>query len=121
MYHPFLALALALIFLDAALLVDAGFFVRVHSYVCHWAPVFNWTTFQVIQPFKGSTCHGGESCTISWIDDGSRPLLSAIGVSTVGLYTGEQVRRIDLFQAVVQILNPFMVTEIGTNDNPCGC
>lgn len=52
-------------------------------------------SFQVIQPSQGSTCRGGESCTITWLDDGSRPLLSAIGVSTVGLYTGKQVRRID--------------------------
>ncbi|KIM41564.1 hypothetical protein M413DRAFT_151075 [Hebeloma cylindrosporum] len=70
MYPTFLALVLALIFMDAALLVDAGLYV--------------------IQPSQGSTCRGGESCTITWLDDGSRPLLSAIGLSTVGLYTGKQ-------------------------------
>ncbi|KAF8814406.1 hypothetical protein BYT27DRAFT_7082282, partial [Phlegmacium glaucopus] len=29
-------------------------------------------------------------CTVTWLDDGEKPLLSVIGVSTVGLYTGMQ-------------------------------
>ena len=79
--------------MDAALLVDAGLYVRVSpTCFCPWG--FRLIrTFQVIQPSQGSTCRGGESCTITWLDDGSRPLLSAIGVSTVGLFTGKQVRR----------------------------
>ncbi|KAK7460857.1 hypothetical protein VKT23_008788 [Stygiomarasmius scandens] len=43
----------------------------------------------ILQPASGSVCHAGEECTIRWTDDGESPLLSAIGVVTVGLYTGE--------------------------------
>ncbi|KAF8958094.1 hypothetical protein BDZ97DRAFT_1668894 [Flammula alnicola] len=70
MYSTIMALALAILFMDAAVLVHAGLYV--------------------VQPLQGSTCRGGESCTITWLDDGIRPLLSAVGVSTVGLYTGKQ-------------------------------
>ena len=43
--------------------------------------------------------------------------MSAIGVSTVGLYTGKQVCRINLF-----LLFEFIsVAAIGTNDKPGGC
>lgn len=44
----------------------------------------------VVNPRQGSVCHGGKSCTVTWLDDGVRPLLSDIGVCTVGLYTGKQ-------------------------------
>ncbi|PPQ92527.1 hypothetical protein CVT25_010360 [Psilocybe cyanescens] len=83
MYTTFVALALAVFYLDAAVLVNAGLFVY--------------------QPFAGSTCRGGETCLISWVDDGSRPLLSAIGVATVGLYTGKQ--------QLVQTISPVDVTK----------
>ncbi|KAG5340236.1 hypothetical protein C0989_002468 [Termitomyces sp. Mn162] len=43
---------------------------------------------QVIKPEANSTCHGGQRCTIQWLDDGIRPLLAAAGVCTFGLYTG---------------------------------
>lgn len=48
-------------------------------------------SLQVIKPSQGSTCHGGQSCTVEWLDDGIAPLLSDLGVNTVGLYTGRQV------------------------------
>ncbi|KAJ7622832.1 hypothetical protein DFH06DRAFT_1231586 [Mycena polygramma] len=43
-----------------------------------------------IQPASGSTCSAGTPCTVSWLDDGDSPLLDAVGVVTVGLYTGTQ-------------------------------
>ncbi|KAH9474778.1 hypothetical protein JR316_0013243 [Psilocybe cubensis] len=84
MYTTFVTLALAVFYLDAALLVNAGLFVY--------------------QPFSGSTCRAGEPCLISWVDDGSRPLLSAVGVATVGLYTGKQ--------QLVQTISPVDVAKV---------
>ncbi|KAL0570646.1 hypothetical protein V5O48_011313 [Marasmius crinis-equi] len=78
MHLTLLALALALLVaLEAIVSVEAALYV--------------------INPQEGSTCHGGEECTVEWLDDGSRPLLSTIGVATIGLYTGNQqlVQRID--------------------------
>ncbi|KAF7439957.1 hypothetical protein PC9H_000294 [Pleurotus ostreatus] len=43
----------------------------------------------IIRPSAGSTCRGGEECTLQWMDDGQSPLLSAFGPSTAGLYTGQ--------------------------------
>ncbi|KAJ2922938.1 hypothetical protein H1R20_g14196, partial [Candolleomyces eurysporus] len=42
----------------------------------------------VVTPLSGSTCRGGQPCTVTWLDDGQAPLLSAIGVTHVALYTG---------------------------------
>jgi len=119
MYPTFLALVLALIFMDAALLVDAGLYVRVSPRVLSLGFRPTRKLFQVIQPSQGSTCRGGESCTITWLDDGSRPLLSAIGVSTVGLFTGKQVRR-NWFDPP-HALRLFWSAEIGAKNNTCGC
>ncbi|KAF9474849.1 hypothetical protein BDN70DRAFT_841720 [Pholiota conissans] len=44
----------------------------------------------VVEPLKGSTCRANKPCTITWLENGERPLLSAVGVSTVGLFTGRQ-------------------------------
>ncbi|RDB20507.1 hypothetical protein Hypma_012406 [Hypsizygus marmoreus] len=71
MYSTTPALVLAFFWiLNFALLVDAGIYV--------------------LKPSARSTCHGGQNCTIDWLDDGSRPLVSAIGLCTFGLYTGKQ-------------------------------
>ncbi|ETW77354.1 hypothetical protein HETIRDRAFT_105500 [Heterobasidion irregulare TC 32-1] len=43
----------------------------------------------VVNPMTTTTCHGGQDCTIEWLDNGQRPLLSDLGICTVGLYTGE--------------------------------
>ncbi|EIM87498.1 uncharacterized protein STEHIDRAFT_96635 [Stereum hirsutum FP-91666 SS1] len=43
----------------------------------------------VTSPNVGTTCHAGQSCTIEWLDDGTQPLLSTVGICTVGLYYGE--------------------------------
>ncbi len=43
-------------------------------------------------PASGSTCHGGEECTVQWLDNGAAPLLASFGVCSVGLYTGDNVR-----------------------------
>lgn len=52
------------------------------------------TGFQVIDPPNGQprVCHGNQSCTIAWVDDGEAPLLNLIGLCYVALYNGEQVR-----------------------------
>ncbi|RXW23236.1 hypothetical protein EST38_g2649 [Candolleomyces aberdarensis] len=42
----------------------------------------------VVTPLSGSTCRGGQPCTVTWLDNGQTPLLSAIGVTHVALYTG---------------------------------
>ncbi|KAK0451710.1 hypothetical protein EV421DRAFT_1772581 [Armillaria borealis] len=76
------ALVLACITLDFVLHTNAALSVR---------------SLYVIEPNSGSSCHGGQDCTVEWLDDGVRPLLSSFGVSTVGLYTGTQqlVQNID--------------------------
>ncbi|KAK0469183.1 uncharacterized protein EV420DRAFT_1492916 [Desarmillaria tabescens] len=80
---PFSALVLASIVLDFILHTNAALSVR---------------SLYVIEPNSGSSCHGGQNCTVEWLDDGTWPLLSSFGVSTVGLYTGTQ--------QLVQTLDP---------------
>ncbi|KAF7297126.1 hypothetical protein MIND_00945500 [Mycena indigotica] len=48
-----------------------------------------WAGLYFLQPASGSSCTGGSPCTVSWLDDGNRPLLPSIGVVTAGLYTGK--------------------------------
>ncbi|KAA1471923.1 hypothetical protein DENSPDRAFT_838030 [Dentipellis sp. KUC8613] len=55
----------------------------------------------VINPSTTSVCHGGQPCTVDWLDDGELPLLSTIGACTVGLYTGnmqlvQQIEPVDV-------------------------
>ncbi|KAH6910623.1 hypothetical protein BKA70DRAFT_1370945 [Coprinopsis sp. MPI-PUGE-AT-0042] len=69
---------------QAALLVNAGIYV--------------------VDPRDGSTCHGGEACTVSWLEDGRAPLVSSIGLVSVGLYTGQQ--------QLVQALEPVDVNAV---------
>ncbi|EGO01311.1 hypothetical protein SERLA73DRAFT_50720, partial [Serpula lacrymans var. lacrymans S7.3] len=45
----------------------------------------------VTSPLLGSSCHGGQPCTVQWLDDGQQPLLNTIGECTVGLYANEEV------------------------------
>ncbi|OAX35038.1 hypothetical protein K503DRAFT_399710 [Rhizopogon vinicolor AM-OR11-026] len=45
----------------------------------------------VTNPVQSTVCTGGQSCEVDWVDDGTSPLLSSIGESTVGLYNGEMV------------------------------
>ncbi|KAF9653705.1 hypothetical protein BDM02DRAFT_3107682 [Thelephora ganbajun] len=44
----------------------------------------------VIDPPTRRVCHGGQPCTISWLDDGKAPLLDAIKICYVTLYNGDQ-------------------------------
>ncbi|KAE9406505.1 hypothetical protein BT96DRAFT_810625 [Gymnopus androsaceus JB14] len=80
------ALALALVVaLDAFSAVQATLYVSLD-------PIFFANLLrdiQVIQPSSGSTCSGGQPCTVQWLDDGTNPLNSDIGVTTCGLYTGD--------------------------------
>ncbi|KIY44441.1 hypothetical protein FISHEDRAFT_51327 [Fistulina hepatica ATCC 64428] len=43
----------------------------------------------VTSPDEDTIYYGGESCTVTWLDNGDKPLLSSIGVSFAGLYTGD--------------------------------
>ncbi|EKM78485.1 hypothetical protein AGABI1DRAFT_129593 [Agaricus bisporus var. burnettii JB137-S8] len=79
--YPCLFLILAL---DAITLVNAGLYV--------------------VKPLLGSTCHAGKPCTVDWLDDGTNPLLTAIGVVDVGLYHGKQ--------QLVQTIRPVNVATV---------
>lgn len=46
----------------------------------------------MISPLATTSCRAAHPCTVEWLDDGAAPLLAAIGVATVGLYTGDEVR-----------------------------
>ncbi|KAJ4490371.1 hypothetical protein J3R30DRAFT_3421194 [Lentinula aciculospora] len=80
----FKALALALVALDAFIAVQASLYI--------------------IQPSQGSICSGGSPCTVQWLDDGTNPLNSQIGVTTCGLYTGDM--------QLVQTIEPVDVTGV---------
>jgi len=47
---------------------------------------------QVISPTPNTTCHGGQLCTIEWLDDGQQPLLDSISSCSVALFMGDSVR-----------------------------
>ncbi|PAV19843.1 hypothetical protein PNOK_0477700 [Pyrrhoderma noxium] len=42
----------------------------------------------ITHPYSGITCSGGSSCTVTWLDDGTAPLLSDVGLSDIALYQG---------------------------------
>jgi len=65
-----MVLILTLFCLDSAALVNAALYIT--------------------QPSQDSTHQGGKPCTITWVDNGEKPLLSAIGVTTIGLFWGDQ-------------------------------
>ncbi|TCD68796.1 hypothetical protein EIP91_009810 [Steccherinum ochraceum] len=48
-------------------------------------------TIYVTSPLQATTCHGGQPCTVQWLDNGEAPFLSDIGPCHVGLYNGRQV------------------------------
>ncbi|EKM56692.1 uncharacterized protein PHACADRAFT_253959 [Phanerochaete carnosa HHB-10118-sp] len=45
-------------------------------------------TIFVTSPGETTTCQGGESCLVEWLEDGQTPTLSDIGACYVGLYNG---------------------------------
>ncbi|RPD76202.1 hypothetical protein L226DRAFT_559951 [Lentinus tigrinus ALCF2SS1-7] len=59
-------------------------------------------TIYITKPLPGSTCSGGKSCTVEWLDDGVVPLLSDIRACHVALYNGNQV--------LIQQINPVDVS-----------
>ena len=69
--------------------------------LCRWLSMSNSNpcislrplSLQVVRPLQGSVCRANKPCTVTWLDDGRTPLLDRIGVSTVGLYRGNQVCR----------------------------
>ncbi|KAI0753318.1 hypothetical protein C8Q80DRAFT_506756 [Daedaleopsis nitida] len=48
-------------------------------------------TIYITKPLPGTTCSGGKSCTVEWLDDGVQPLLADIRACHVALYNGDQV------------------------------
>jgi hypothetical protein len=44
----------------------------------------------VITPSPKTGCHGGQPCSVQWLDDGQQPLLTTMGPCYVGLFTGKQ-------------------------------
>ncbi|KAI9511373.1 hypothetical protein F5148DRAFT_975370, partial [Russula earlei] len=44
----------------------------------------------VINPTAQTVCHGGQPCSVQWLDDGREPLLTAIGPCNVALFAGNQ-------------------------------
>ena len=42
----------------------------------------------------GTTCIGGQSCDVEWLDNGDAPLLTTIGPCFVGLFNGQGVSRV---------------------------
>ncbi|KAF9646055.1 hypothetical protein BDM02DRAFT_3061848, partial [Thelephora ganbajun] len=50
-------------------------------------------------------CHGGQPCTISWLDDDKAPPLDAIKICYVTLYSGGQAS-----QRLIQEVDPVDVS-----------
>ncbi|KAF8351923.1 hypothetical protein F5887DRAFT_6100 [Amanita rubescens] len=71
----------------------------LRAFVTLSAALFVSAEIYVTQPASGDSCHGGKSCTVSWVDNGVPPLLSSIGVVRVGLYTGD----LQLVQTIVPV------------------
>ena len=70
--------------------------------------------FQTIEPPAPRTCHGNQSCTIAWLDDGEAPLLDIIDICYVALYNGERVSQLDVSRD-----RPLTrVAEVDSTDNP---
>ncbi|KAG8828255.1 hypothetical protein FRC19_008371 [Serendipita sp. 401] len=42
----------------------------------------------VTEPVASTTCTAGQSCTVTWKDNGSSPSLAQLGLCTIALYTG---------------------------------
>ncbi len=47
---------------------------------------------QVITPKETTVCHGGQLCSVQWLDDGVQPLLATMGPCYVSLYAGDEAR-----------------------------
>jgi len=93
-----------------------------------WLPVFavlnaalqTYAGVFILAPSDGSTCHGGQECVVHWLDDGISPLLSAFGVSTVGLYTGDlqlvqSIEPVDVSQTRSLVFTP--IPQAGPNSD----
>ncbi|KZP30848.1 hypothetical protein FIBSPDRAFT_94902 [Athelia psychrophila] len=60
----------------------------------------------VVNPLPTTSCRASHPCTVQWLDDGTVPLLSDIGVSMVGLYSGDE--------ELVQTITPVNVNNVHT-------
>ncbi|KAH9929047.1 uncharacterized protein BXZ73DRAFT_48269 [Epithele typhae] len=52
-------------------------------------------------PLPDTTCTGGKTCTVNWVDDGVQPLIPVIGPCYVALYNGnmrliQQIEPVDV-------------------------
>ena len=57
---------------------------------------------------------------MQWVDDGTVPLPSEIGVSTVGLYTGEEVRVLIIAIVDIRLMISWCIG-ISPNNIACEC
>jgi len=71
--------------------------LTIFSFLCLHFALVDAALF-ILEPFQNSICSGGQPCVVTWVDDGQQPLLQAIGISTVALYT--------LTQQLVQTITP---------------
>lgn len=62
----------------------------------------------ITSPVASTSCTAGQTCTVSWADDGNTPLLAAIGPCQIDLATGSQTS-----QFVLQNISPSL--DVSTN------
>ncbi|CCM05625.1 uncharacterized protein FIBRA_07854 [Fibroporia radiculosa] len=62
-------------------------------------------TLYVTEPVSSTTCYGGQTCTVTWLDDGAAPLLAEIGACYVGLYSTDK-------NVLVQQIEPVNVASV---------
>jgi len=70
-------------------------------------------------PVASTVCTGAKPCTLKWNDDGTVPLSSAFGQTSIGLYVGAQTT-----QSLVQdfgSLDPNQINTISPVINPGAC
>ncbi|KAG9308282.1 hypothetical protein JVU11DRAFT_9876 [Chiua virens] len=85
-------------------------FSTVASFTLILAARLAQASVYVIDPIQTSSCTGGQSCEVQWVDNGEAPLLSTIGECDVGLYTGQFVQVQSLPSVDVSTTNSFTFT-----------
>jgi len=67
------------------------FFLSVLALLCMRSVALVNAALFILHPFKGSTCWAEQPCVVTWENDGVKPVLASIGVSTVALYNNQQL------------------------------
>ena len=75
---------------------------RSYDYINAW--MNKWIGIQQLtSPVSSTSCKGGESCTVSWIDNGDSPSLSEFGNSRVAIFVGSQNSQTMLQEIVADV------------------